>query len=431
MGGAAAVEDLIGRADASIDDGVVVPLGRARDRAIDGLQERIAATCGALNRLHGELVDEIAEALRLNLWQQGGICSPEHWVKWRTGVSHGHAKELVRLARRVGELPVCAAELRAGRASLDQLDVVARHVPAAFEAQVGELVSTAMVGQLQRVLSKLPYDDSGAERADEPLPAPPAAEVRTGHDEHGRFTLAAAGPPDDGELLLAALAESRDRLFHAGATDVTPWDALVEMARTSLSAVTSASRADRFRVYLHLDDAGAWFNAGRHVPDAVLRRLTCDGEVRPVFETTGRPLRLGRTTRVVPNDLRRLILDRDRVCRHPACTSRFHLDVHHLVHWSDGGRTDPDNLLALCGRHHRAHHAGEFGITGNPERTDGLSFTDARGRPLTGPRADPSDRSPPTGPAYPGPTGERWESRWFTLDAPDRHGPAPPRDPAA
>ena len=148
--------------DRDAHDAVVVPLGVARDRAIDALQDRMSDTCGALNRLHGELVDEIAEALRLNLWQQGGIASPEHWVKWRTGVSHGHAKELVRLARRVGELPVCAGELRAGRASLDQLDVVARHVPAEFEAQVGDLVSTAMVSQLQRVLSKLPYDDTGA-----------------------------------------------------------------------------------------------------------------------------------------------------------------------------------------------------------------------------------------------------------------------------
>ena len=124
-----------------------------------------SATCGALNRLHGELVDEIAEALHTEAWRQAGIASPEHWVKWRTGVSHAHACELVRLAHRIHQLPVCAAELREGRASLDQLDVVARHVPAKYEAQVAELASTAMVSQLKRVLSKLPYDDAG-ERED-------------------------------------------------------------------------------------------------------------------------------------------------------------------------------------------------------------------------------------------------------------------------
>ena len=155
-------------------DAVVVPLGAARDRAIDRLQARMSTTCGTLNRVHGELVDEIAEALRLDLWQQGGINSPEHWVKWQTGVSHAHAKELVRLARRIDELPVCASELRSGRASLDQLDVVARHVPAAYDAQIAGLVSNAMVSQLQRVLPKLPYDNTGDERDGPTAAARPA-----------------------------------------------------------------------------------------------------------------------------------------------------------------------------------------------------------------------------------------------------------------
>jgi hypothetical protein len=260
--------------------------------------------------------------------------------------------------------------------------------------------------------------------------------VHTGHDEHGRFTLHAAGPLEEGELVLAAMQESRDRLFHGGATDVTQWDALVEMARTSLagsgSGSGSSSRTDRYRVYLHLDDAGAWFNAGRHVPEAVLRRLTCDGVVRPVFETAGRPVRLGRTTRVVPDDLRRLVSDRDRVCRHPACANRFHLEIHHLVHWRDGGTTDPHNLLGLCGKHHRAHHAGEFTIAGNPELADGLTFTDRRGRPITGPLARPPDGPPPRGAPYTAATGERFEGRWLTLhdDSPPG-GPAPPPHRAA
>ena len=221
-------------------------------------------------------------------------------------------------------------------------------------------------------------------------------------------------------------------MFNGGATDVTQWDALVEMARTSLFPDASSSgNTDHYRLYLHLDDDGAWFNAGRRVPEAVLRRLTCDGAVRPVFETAGRPVRLGRTTRVIPDDLRRLVLDRDRVCRHPACANRFHLEIHHLVHWHDGGTTDPDNLLGLCGKHHRSHHAGEFTIAGNPELADGLTFIDRRGRPINGPRARPPDEPPPEGSPYIAATGERLEGRWLTLDDRRPTGPAPPPDRAA
>lgn len=36
--------------------------------------------------------------------------------------------------------------------------------------------------------------------------------------------------------------------------------------------------------------------------------------------------------------------------------------VHHVRPWSAGGTTDPDNLILLCGAHHRALHHSAFGI---------------------------------------------------------------------
>ena len=34
-------------------------------------------------------------------------------------------------------------------------------------------------------------------------------------------------------------------------------------------------------------------------------------------------------------------------CRFPGCESR-RIDLHHIVYWSHGGRTDLDNLISLC-----------------------------------------------------------------------------------
>ncbi|MCA1656568.1 MAG: HNH endonuclease, partial [Actinobacteria bacterium] len=83
------------------------------------------------------------------------------------------------------------------------------------------------------------------------------------------------------------------------------------------------------------------------------------------------------------------------------------LHVHHIVHWEDEGPTDTPNLVALCSKHHRLHHRGHLGISGDADDPHGLTFTDARGRPLA-PRATP--RSPseplPTG-NWVHPTGER------------------------
>ena len=388
----------------------------AADIAGTALDERVAATCGALNRLFGELVDQIAELLADNLWQIGGIRSPEHWVQWRTGLSGNHAAELVRIARRSAGLPHCTAALRDGTMSLDQLDVVARNVPDRYDADVVDIAQMSTVAQLNRALSKMPFTD-------EPDTAPPPSidEVRTTTDRHGRYRLRACGPADQGTIIDRALHEARDALFAAGQTDVTDWDALVEIAQRSLDTITTPTRRDRYRAYIHLDTNGGWLNNGPHLPHHLVDQLTCDGTLRPVWETNGRPVALGRTTRTVPEDLRRLILDRDRGCRHPACLNRRFLDIHHLVHWNHGGTTDPSNLLALCGTHHRAHHAGELSITGDPEQPDGLIFRNRHGVRILGPQPKPPDHHPPPGQPYPGPTGETFHTLWWNI--PDRPPP--------
>ena len=82
-----------------------------------------------------------------------------------------------------------------------------------------------------------------------------------------------------------------------------------------------------------------------------------------------------------------------------------------MVHWAHGGRTDLDNLVALCPFHHDAHHAGEFGIAGDANVPGGLVFTARGGFPIgPGPalrarrpaRPRPGDSA--TGAATPGPT---------------------------
>jgi hypothetical protein len=73
------------------------------------------------------------------------------------------------------------------------------------------------------------------------------------------------------------------------------------------------------------------------------------------------------------------------------------------------------NLICLCGHHHRMHHQGLLGITGNADQPDGVVFTTANGRVLrpSGTAAPPTTRPDP--PTYRGPTGERLRKDhvWF------------------
>ncbi len=77
---------------------------------------------------------------------------------------------------------------------------------------------------------------------------------------------------------------------------------------------------------------------------------------------------------------RRLVLRRDRHrCRVPGCSHATWVDVHHLQARADAGDHSPNNLLTLCGAHHRAVHEGTLVIAGT--LSSGLVFSHADGTP--------------------------------------------------
>ena len=115
-------------------------------------------------------------------------------------------------------------------------------------------------------------------------------------------------------------------------------------------------------------EAGVRVAAGPRVGGAAIEAILCDG----VIEVTGRtndgvPLSMGRRTRAISPQLRRFVLDRDgAACTIAGCTSRYRLQVHHIVRWVDGGRTDPENLATVCWFHHHIVIHGQ-GFTIDPD----------------------------------------------------------------
>jgi Domain of unknown function (DUF222)/HNH endonuclease len=123
------------------------------------------------------------------------------------------------------------------------------------------------------------------------------------------------------------------------------------------------------------------------------QRLACDASVVEIRERDGEPLSVGRKTRTVPPAMRRALQTRDRGCRFPGCENRRFVDAHHIRHWAQGGETKLDNLVLLCGRHHRFLHEGGYSLTALAEGE--LEFRDPRGNPI-----DPVPRPPPGHPDW-------------------------------
>jgi len=204
--------------------------------------------------------------------------------------------------------------------------------------------------------------------------------------------------PEPGAVVLAALEALSTEDFrncraqHAGegaggeATVTTPGqhraDALVELSRRYLdSGAAPEVMGARPHLQVVVSAASLGVPAGTvGAEPAVLdrvgplsieaaRRIACDADVSGVrVDDEGMPMAYGRTRRVVPAALRKVIRLRDQGCRFPGCERpAAWTQARHIVHWSRGGATDVDNLVLLCSFHHHVVHERGFGVRGSPQ----------------------------------------------------------------
>ncbi len=418
------------------------------DDKLADIEGRVADACGVLNVAHAKLVELTRELIESEVWRGYGIRSVEHWLTLKAGLSSTRARQIVDVATAAAQLPVTVRTFADGELSFEQVHAVAQHPGKFRDAEAASFARVATVTQIRRTLSRYEFtapasaeahtddqegDTCSAVTQPESIDSRIAEAVAKGrlwHSNDGRrFTLHVDAPAEQGALIEASLKEAKDALFMSGQPSVTWLDALSEVCSRSLTTAQSAGRRDKYRVFIHLDAHGAWLNAGPAVPPSLLAKLTCDGEAVPLWETDARPVNVGRAQRIVPNRTRRLVEDRDRGCRFPGCSARSYLEVHHIVHWRDGGPTDTFNLVCLCPHHHDAHHRGEFLITGNADDHAALTFTDACGRRIGLGRPLPPDgppAPPPRGHRYQHPVGEPVQQKWVYFSAPAE--PTPPSE---
>jgi cell pole-organizing protein PopZ len=111
-------------------------------------------------------------------------------------------------------------------------------------------------------------------------------------------------------------------------------------------------------------DTGVAITAGE------ARRLACNaGLVPAVLDGDSMPLDLGRSRRLHSRTQRRALALTHDTCAIAGCTRPFAwCEIHHSrISWYDGGYTDLDNGLPLCGHHHRRAHDTRFHLHQRPD----------------------------------------------------------------
>ena len=158
-------------------------------------------------------------------------------------------------------------------------------------------------------------------------------------------------PRDHGTRMLDALVDACRRLQSA---DVLP---------ESHSATPRLTVTMDYGQLLALSGA-ATTETGEVLSASAVRRMCCDAEVIPaVLGGAGQVLDVGRNLRLVTASLWKALVARDRHCRFPSCTRPpVMCHAHHIEHWVEGGPTSVDNLILLCGHHHRLVHSGPWQI---------------------------------------------------------------------
>ena len=143
------------------------------------------------------------------------------------------------------------------------------------------------------------------------------------------------------------------------------------------------------------------------VPDAVLRRLACDGELaRVLLGPASDVLNVGRRQRTVTGPRREAVVARDRHCVWPGCEEPPHrCEVHHAqIPWAGLGDTSTDNGALLCWYHHDQVDTHHITLTWPHDgwalhRADGTAIETERSRWLHGDDEEASRNDGPHAPA--------------------------------
>jgi hypothetical protein len=375
------------------------------DLSLDQIQDEIATLASHIYAGTCRWLDLVGEFDRRGSWAEWGCGTCAQWLAWRCGLTPRSAREHVRVARRLRELPLVHDAFASGELSYAKVRALTRVADEESEEELVLLAEHMTASQLERALRA--YRRVGVEEANA---LAEAAYAGYSWDDDGSLILRARLAPDDGALFLRALDAARDRLrererpVDRGSAEPrepvrrpSNAEALAAMAELAIASESHGrSGGERHQLVVHVEEAaltggdeGACaLEEGPALAAETAQRLACDASIVEIRERDGEPLSVGRKRRTIPSAMRRALQTRDRGCRFPGCENRRFLEAHHVQHWAAGGETKLTNHVLLCGRHHRFLHEGGYSIV---ELGDGSqAFRDPGGGPLpTVPRPPP------------------------------------------
>jgi len=345
----------------SLPDPAALPLERLEAQICE-LAGHLAAATGRFLVLIGEFDARQGWAS----WDQGSCAA---WLAWKCQLSRGAAREHVRVARALRDLPVLTGELTAGRMSYAKVRALTRIATRQTESDLAELAGPMTASQLERFTAA----HRRVSNADDQL-AHDRRRLSVRVEDDGAVTISARLPALDGAVVLKALRAAVGERANTGVSAETPSagdlpaqpvmdagvrdsaslaDALVEVSHSFLAGkIAAASNPDIYHLIVHVG------------PEALTSGPEPDAAGVSAETPSVQPDRVSAATPSVQPDRVSAATPLARPAWHPADPARCHLEDGPAISPATAQRLacqaavswmlhDHDGTLLDVGRRHR------------------------------------------------------------------------------
>jgi hypothetical protein len=377
------------------------------DAGADVVQSGLVAVREARAWLDAQHAGLVAQLKAVSSFPESAIADADRCSLGAAGKTKERSETLAatpNLADALGDGAITAGHVDAVTRTSKSLDGELRDELLERADELAAVAAHATVEEFRRRLeaeaARLRRDD-GMDRLERQRRA---TSLRTWVDQDGMWNLRGRFDPVTGVKVAAKIDATVETLFAEATPDTCPSDPIekhhhlraLALARLVDGAVTGKpGRAE----YVVVVDADAPDQPGPvvewpipvEIPTRVLAELMGDGDVHAVVVRNGiilhapGALNLGRTTRLANRAQRRALRGLYATCAIPGCSVGYdRCKLHHVIWWRHGGRTDLDNLLPVCSKHHANIHHDDWIIELGPDRQLTLRLPDGT-RQTTGP----------------------------------------------
>ena len=305
--------------------------------------------------------------------------STADWLGWRIGMSPNTAREHLRVAKALGELPEIDQAMGEARISYSQARAMTRIATPDNEGALLQMAKNCSAGQLETICRRYRQARNLAAMSPEERRAQSYVRART--LDNGLVKIDAVMEPDAAAKLLLAIEQARKEDVSAETSEERSYPTKVEgLMRVveSFHAHGAAARphGEQAMAFVHVEpnqdvsaetSPSAWtatLQDGSAVSPEAFSRMACGMRFVVVKkDENGRVMGLSSKGRSASTQLTRAIELRDHgTCRFPGCNHSIHTEIHHVKHRAHGGETTEENLITLCDHHHSRLHDGAFSI---------------------------------------------------------------------